>query len=66
VVGVRGLVQSGFWFVVKNVVCGVTAKDGPNDEFAFHMLTTPIDVADFALALRMLENGFQRYLPEPD
>jgi hypothetical protein len=51
---------------IKNVVCGVTAKDGANDEFAFHMLTTPIDVADFALALRMLENGFQRYLPDPD
>jgi hypothetical protein len=33
---------------------------------SFHMLTTPIDVAEFALTLRMLENGFQRYLPDPD
>jgi hypothetical protein len=30
------------------------------------MLTTPIDVAEFALTLRLLENGFQRYLPDPD
>ncbi len=54
---------------IKNVVCGVMAKDGiaaKSDDFAFHMLTTPIDVADFALSLRFLEDGFRRYLPDPD
>lgn len=54
---------------IKNVVCGVMAKDGvdpKSDDFAFHLLTTPIDVADFALSLRFLEDGFRRYLPDPD
>jgi hypothetical protein len=54
---------------IRNVVCGVMAKDGVDpktDDFAFHMLTTPIDVADFALSLRFLEDGFRRYLPDPD
>ena len=54
---------------IRNVVCGVMAKDGVDpktDDFAFHMLTTPIDVADFALALRFMEDGFRRYLPAPD
>lgn len=54
---------------IRNVVCGVMAKDGVDpktDDFAFHMLTTPIDVADFALSLRFMEDGFRRYLPDPD
>lgn len=54
---------------IKNVVCGVMAKDGVDpktDDFAFHLLTTPIDVADFALSLRFLEDGFRRHLPDPD
>jgi hypothetical protein len=54
---------------IKNVVCGVMAKDGvdpKSDDFAFHMLTTPIDVADFALSLRFMEDGFRRHLPDPD
>jgi len=54
---------------IRNVVCGVMAKDGVDpktDDFAFHLLTTPIEVADFALSLRFLEDGFRRYLPDPD
>lgn len=51
---------------IKNIVCGVACKEQAEGDMAFHMLTTPIDVAEFALTLRMLENGFQRYLPDPD
>jgi hypothetical protein len=51
---------------IKSVVCGVACKEQNDGDMSFHMLTTPIDVAEFALTLRMLENGFQRYLPDPD
>jgi hypothetical protein len=51
---------------IKNVVCGVACKEQAEGDMAFHLLTTPIDVAEFALTLRLLENGFQRYLPDPD
>jgi len=51
---------------IKNIVCGVACKEQAEGDMSFHMLTTPIDVAEFALTLRMLENGFQRYLPDPD
>jgi len=51
---------------IKSIVCGVACKEQNDGDMAFHMLTTPIDVAEFALTLRMLENGFQRYLPDPD
>jgi hypothetical protein len=30
------------------------------------MLTSPIDVAEMALTLRLLEDGFRRYLPGPE
>jgi hypothetical protein len=51
---------------IKSIVCGVACKEQADGDMSFHMLTTPIDVAEFALTLRMLENGFQRYLPDPD
>ena len=51
---------------IKSIVCGVACKEQNDGDMSFHMLTTPIDVAEFALTLRMLENGFQRYLPDPD
>lgn len=52
--------------VIKNFVCGVTFDtDGEGDQ-AFHMLTSPIDIAEFALTLRFLEDGFRRYLPGPE
>ena len=51
---------------IKNFVCGVSFHaDGEGDQ-AFHMLTSPIDIADLALTLRLLEDGFRRYLPGPE
>jgi hypothetical protein len=51
---------------IKNFVCGISFHaDGDGDQ-AFHMLTSPIDVAEMALALRLLEDGFRRYLPGPE
>jgi hypothetical protein len=51
---------------IKNFVCGISFQaDGDGDQ-AFHMLTSPIDVAELALTLRLLEDGFCRYLPSPD
>ena len=51
---------------IKNFVCGVSFQaDGDGDQ-AFHMLTSPIDVAEMALVLRLLEDGFRRYLPGPE
>ena len=47
---------------IKNFICGITFEaDG--DEQAFHMLTSPVDMADFALTLHFLEEGFRRRLP---
>ena len=49
--------------VIKNFVCGISFQaDGEGDQ-SFHMLTSPIDIAEFALALRLLDDGFRRYLP---
>jgi len=51
---------------IKSFVCGVSFQaDGDGDQ-AFHMLTSPIDVAEMALTLRLLEDGFRRYLPGPE
>ena len=52
--------------VIKSFVCGVSFQaDGDGDQ-SFHMLTSPIDVAEFALTLRLLDDGFSRYLPSPE
>lgn len=51
---------------IKSFVCGVSFQaDGDGDQ-SFHMLTSPIDVAEFALTLRLLDDGFRRYLPSPE
>ena len=49
--------------VIKNFVCGVSFQADSDGEQAFHMLTSPIDVAEMALALRLLDDGFRRHLP---
>lgn len=49
---------------IKNFVCGITCfdKNDPQDgDEAFHLVTSPIDVADYALSLRLLEDGFNRH-----
>ena len=52
--------------VIKNFVCGISFQADGEGEQAFHMLTSPIDVADFALTLRFLDDGFRRHLPSPE
>ncbi len=51
---------------IKNFVCGVSFHADADGDQAFHMLTSPIDVAEMALTLRLLEDGFRRYLPGPE
>lgn len=47
---------------IKHFVCGVTFE-AEGSEQAFHVLTSPIDIAEFALTLHFLEDGFRRRLP---
>jgi hypothetical protein len=54
---------------IKCFVGGFICEDPPLPEgsFAFHSITSPIEPADYALALRMLEDSFERMLTsEPD
>jgi hypothetical protein len=51
---------------IKSFVCGVTIDVDATGDQSFHMLTSPIDIAEFALTLRFLEDGFRRYLPGAD
>lgn len=49
---------------IKNFICGITCfdKNDPKDgDEAFHLVTSPIEVADYALSLRLLEDGFNHH-----
>lgn len=51
---------------VQNFICGVAcATDTVEDDeidTEFHLITSPIDARDYALALRLFEDGFRRNL----
>lgn len=51
---------------IQNFVCGVAcATDTVEDDeidTEFHLITSPIDARDYALALRLFEDGFRRNL----
>lgn len=51
---------------IQNFVCGVAcATDKVEDDeidTEFHLITSPIDARDYALALRLFEDGFRRNL----
>ena len=51
---------------IQNFVCGVAcATDLVEDDeidTEFHLITSPIDARDYALALRLFEDGFKRNL----
>lgn len=51
---------------IKNFVCGISFQADAAGDQSFHLLTSPIDVAEFALTLRLLEDGFRKYLPSPE
>lgn len=51
---------------IQNFICGVacaidTVEDDEIDT-EFHLITSPIDARDYALALRLFEDGFRRNL----
>lgn len=53
---------------IQNFVCGVAcAADMVEDDeidTEFHLITSPIDARDYALALRLFEDGFRRNLEQ--
>jgi len=51
---------------IQNFVCGVACltEEGSKDDVEFHLITSPIDARDYALALRLFEDGFRRQLGE--
>ena len=51
---------------IKHFVCGVTCfdiNDPDEGDQAFHLISSPIDVAEFALTLQFLNEGFRRRIP---
>ena len=53
---------------IQNFICGVAcAADMVEDDEVdteFHLITSPIDARDYALALRLFEDGFRRNLEQ--
>lgn len=53
---------------IQNFICGVAcATDTVEDDeidTEFHLITSPIDARDYALALRLFEDGFRRNLEQ--
>lgn len=51
---------------IKHFVCGVTCfdiNDPEEGDQAFHMITSPIDMAEFAMTLQFLNEGLRRRIP---
>jgi hypothetical protein len=51
---------------IKHFVCGVTCfdiNDPEEGDQAFHMISSPIDMAEFAMTLQFLNEGFRRRIP---
>lgn len=53
---------------IDNFVCGIAMNvetiDVDEEELEFHLITSPIEMRDYALALRLFEDGFKRRLGE--
>lgn len=51
---------------IQNFVCGIACEPPPEDadenDTEFHLVTSPIDARDYAMALKMFEDGFRRNL----
>ena len=51
---------------VQNFVCGIACEpeeaDAEDNETEFHLITSPIEARDYAMALKMFEDGFRRNL----
>ena len=51
---------------VQNFVCGIACEPSIEDieetETEFHLITSPIEARDYAMALKMFEDGFRRNL----
>ncbi|CAB5224374.1 hypothetical protein UFOVP735_63 [uncultured Caudovirales phage] len=51
---------------VQNFVCGIAcepdAAEADENDTEFHLITSPIEARDYALALKMFEDGFRRNL----
>ena len=51
---------------IKSFVCGITCFDINNPDEgdqAFHRISSPIDIAEFAMTLQFLNEGFRRRIP---
>lgn len=51
---------------IDNFICGVAFAaetiEADEEEMEFHLITSPIKMRDYALALRFFEDGFKRQL----
>lgn len=51
---------------IQNFVCGIAVDvqtvEADEMDMEFHLITSPIDARDYALALRLFEDGFKRRL----
>jgi hypothetical protein len=51
---------------IKHFVCGVTCfdiNDPDEGDQAFHLISSPIEIAEFAMTLQFLNEGFRRRIP---
>jgi len=51
--------------LIKNFICGITCRDPDdpeNGDDVFHLITSPIEAADYALSLHLLQDGLNRRL----
>lgn len=53
---------------IDNFVCGIAMNkqtaNANEEELEFHLVTSPIEARDYALALRLFEDGFKRQLAQ--
>jgi hypothetical protein len=47
---------------IHNFVCGVATRETPDGDDIFHLLTSPIEAAEYALSLHLMEDGLRRRL----
>lgn len=60
----EGFLQ-GHSHLIENFICGITCRDPDNPENGddvFHLITSPIEAADYALSLHLLQDGLNRRL----
>ena len=53
---------------IQNFVCGIACEpdieDAEENDTEFHLITSPIEARDYALALKLFEDGFRRQLED--